>query len=280
MRDMLKKAVPWILFLFGAMAFSGCHPAPEKKVIQFEILDSGLVNDSLSAHRANYTEDFNLWKTVYEQCMHDTLFHNAFYLGLQDNLGLGGISNQKVLNANKQISVLDTSGNNNIFNLLAVNNSANCFTKINLNKNLQDTFYNELIRVLKYAGDYKYLADLVDTNQINFQISTLIDFSFRPDSVVSILQRTKDSSLLYFRQILTTPGNVLLIRTAMIFGFHTRFHLKRKLSLEEEGKIKKEVFFKGGDYGANGSIQMLPDLFVQVIINKNYTIFGQFYVFK
>ncbi len=277
---MLKRANPLIIFLFCVTAFVNCHSIPEKKEIHFEVVDARLVSDSLSVHQANYKEDFNKWKAAYEQCMHDSLFPNAFYLGLQHNLGLGSISNQTEQNLNKQITVLDTSGNHDIFDIIAINNSANCFSKINLNKNLQDTFYNELIRNLKIAGDYTYLSDLVDTNQITFKIGTMIDYSIRTDSLISILQRTKDSSLLYFRQILTTPGNALFVRAAMIFGFDAQFHLKRKLTLAEAGKLKNESFFKLGDLGDKGSIQMLTDQSLKVVVSKNYTVFGQFYFFK
>ncbi|HWY33129.1 MAG TPA: hypothetical protein VNX68_00700, partial [Nitrosopumilaceae archaeon] len=122
--------------------------------------------------------------------------------------------------------------------------------------------------------------DLVDTNQIVFKISTMIDYSLRPDSLVSLLQRTKDSSLIYFREILTTPGNGILARVAMIFGFDAQFHLKRKLSSEEAGKLKNEVFFTLGDHGENGNIQLLPDQDIKAVINKNYIVFGEFYVFN
>ena len=277
---MLKRANQLILYLFCVIAFVRCHSTPEKKGIHFEVLDAGPVNDSLSGHQTNYKEDFIQWKAVYERCLHDTLFPNAFYLGLQHNLGIGCISNQTVQNVNREITVLDTSGKSDIFDILAVNNSANCFSKINLNKNLQDTFYNELIRNLKEAGEYSYLSSLVDTSQITFNISTLIDYAIRKDSLINILQRTKDSSLLYFRQILTTPGNALLVRAGMIFGFDAQFYLKRKLSPEEADKLKNEVFFKLGDHGDKGNILLLPDQHVKVAINKNYTVFGEFYVFK
>jgi hypothetical protein len=279
---MLKRPCRIFLFFLCYAAIDGCHSAPEKEVIHFELVNAVAVNDSLSIHRADYKEDFTQWKSVYDQCLHDTLFPNAFYLGLQTGLGIGSISNQIEQNVNKQITVLDTSSKSsmNILDIIAVHNTANCFAKINLNKNLQDTFYNELIRNLKNSGDYKYLSDLVDTNRIIFRIGTLIDYSIRPDTLVHMLQRTRDSSLIYFRQILTTPGNVLLVRAGMIFGFYSEFHLKRKLTIEEAGKFKNEVNFKLGDHGENGSIQLLANQNLQVLINKNYTVFGQFYLFK
>ena len=214
------------------------------------------------------------------RCMHDSLFPNAFFLGLQDNLGIGSVCNQVEQNINKKVGILDTSDNRDIFNIVAVINSANCFSKINLNKNLQNAFYNELIKNLKTSADYQYLSDLVDTSQIAFNITTFIDYTIRTDTLVSRLQHTQDSSLLYFTQILTTPGNVMLTRAAMIMGFDSEFHLKRKLTPEEETKFKNEVYFKTGENGGKGSIKMLDNQNLKVVINKYYTVFGQFYAFK
>src|SRR5882672_7158285 len=126
---MLTRASQLILFLFSFIAFVRCHSTPENIEIHYSIVDAGMVTDSLSVHQADYKENFGQWKAVYERCLRDSLFHNAFYLGLQENLGIGSISNQTVLNVNRQITVLDTSNMNNIFGLLAVNNSANCFSK-------------------------------------------------------------------------------------------------------------------------------------------------------
>lgn len=277
---MIKTSEQFIVFLFCLSLFSSCHMTPKENKLHFQVLEAGMINDSLSTHFANYKDDYNQWKAVYEDCLHDTLYHNAIYLGLQNKIGLSSICSHSELNLNKQITVLDTSAKGNIFDLLSVNNSANCFSKINLNKNLQDSFYVELVRNLKMAGSYSYLSDLVDTNQIVFKISTLIDYSFRPDSLVSLLQRTKDSSLVYFREILTTQGNGLIARVAMIFGFESRFHLKRKLSEEEETKLKNEVFLTLGDHGENGNIQLLTDRDIKFVINKNYIVFGEFFVFS
>jgi hypothetical protein len=277
---MIKASKQFVGFIFWFSIIAGCHTTPEKTELHYEAFDASVINDSIATHLASYKNDFQVWKAVYESCLQDTLFPNAFYLGLQDKVGISSICNQKELNLNKQITVLDTSAKGNIFDLLSVNNSANCFSKINLNKSLQDNFYIELMKNLKNTGEYKFIFDLVDTNLIVFKIGTLIDYSLRPDSLISLLQRTKDSSLIYFKQILTTPGNGLLARVAMIFGFDAQFHLKRKLSAVEESKLKNEVFFKLGDHGENGNIQLLPDQNIKFVVNKNYIVFGEFYLFK
>ena len=80
--------------------------------------------------------------------------------------------------------------------------------------------------------------------------------------------------------MLTEPGNVLLGRTAMIFGFIAEFHLKGKLTPAQEALLKNEIFIKLDDQGGKGSIQQLPDQKIKVVINKNYTVFGEFYVFR
>jgi|GEM_PF-2218426 hypothetical protein len=278
---MFKRPIRTTYFLFIVAVFGSCSSSPEKKVIQFEILNTQALNDSISVHYANYKEDFNRWKTVYEQCIQHALFPNALYLGLQDKLWIGSISNQIEQNVNKQITVLDTSANGNILDLLAIYNSANCFVKIDMNKSMQNDFYKELIKNLSNSGHYQYLAGLVDTNQISFNITTLLDYSIRPDTLINMLQRTKDSSLLKFKEVLITPGNVLLVRTAMIFGFSAQFHLKKRLLQEEEDKLKNEVFVKLGDHGENLRIKGMSDQNVlRVSINRNYTVFGQFFSFK
>jgi hypothetical protein len=278
---MQKGVFRFSLCLIYVVICTCCHTSPEKKTqIHYQLLEAGPVMDSLSALPPDYKADLFLWKGVYERCMHDTLFPEAFYLGIGNKLGIGSISNRSALNVNREITVLDTSAKADIFNMLAVINSANCFSKINLNKSLQDSFYNELMRVLENAGEYAYLSRLVDTSQIIFNIGTLIDYTLRKDSLVSVLQRTTDSSLLYFRQILTTPGNALLVRVGMIFGFDAQFHLKRKLTPGEALRFKEEQFFKLGSRGEKGSIRLLPDQRLKVVVNKYYTVFGQFYVFS
>ena len=133
--------------------------------------------------------------------------------------------------------MLDTSANGNLFDVLAIYKSGNCHSKINLNKSLQNEFYRELVSKLSASADYAYLVDLIDSTQISFNIPSMTDYSIRPDTLVSILGRTKDSSLLEYKKILTTPGNALLIRAGMIFGFDSEFHLKRNLTPAEQEKF-------------------------------------------
>jgi len=272
---MLKILKPFIFLGLWIAAVSGCNSGAVKKGIHFEV-----VSDTSYVGQNNYNTNFAGWKKIYEDCMRSPLFQNAIYMGLQENVHIGSISNQHATNINKQFSLFDTSHRKHIFNLFAVYQTANCYIKINLSKDLQNDFYRELIKSLENSGQYQHLTEYIDTSQIDFKITTIADNSLRPDSLASLLQRTKDSSLLRFRQILVTPGNALLVRTAMIFGFYCEFPLKSKLSLEDETKFRNEVFFKMGNMGDNGSIRLLSNQNLQIFINKYYTVFGQFFLVK
>ena len=277
----MQKTICYVAFALCFSSFLQCtSKGPETPVIHYEVLPAALISDSLSAHMPDYPNDLKQWKSVYAACLHDSVFPNAFYLGLQTNLGIGGISNQYVRNINKEITVLDTSAKGNLFDILAINKSGNCFSKINLNKSLQDEFFNELVRNLRTTADYAYLADQIDSNQISFNIPALIDYSIRPDTLVAILGRTQDSSLLEFKRILTTPGNALLIRAGMIFGFDSELHLKRKLTASEKEQFKNEAFFTSDAERGKGNIRVLPNQNLRINIVRNYTVFGQFYVFR
>jgi hypothetical protein len=266
---------PFILFLLAVTALTGCKTEAHKKTILFEVVSDSLYNGG-DGYEIKYSE----WKKRYEECLQSRLFQNAIYMGLQQNIHIGSISNQYATNINKQFSLFDTSNRKNIVNLLAVINNSNCYTKVNLSKDLQSDFYRELINNLKNSGEYQHLAEYIDSARINFKITTMADNSLRPDSLVSLLQRTKDTSLVQFRQLLLTPGNALLVRTAMILGFYCEFPLKRKFPSGDEAKFKNEVFFKIGDTGESCSIRLLPNQNIQVFINKYYTVFGQFFLFK
>jgi len=272
---MFKVLKLFILLGLWFIAFIGCKLGAVKKKIHYE-----LVSDSLYVGQNNYKKEFAQWKNIYVECMQNPLFRNAFYLGLQQNVNIGSISNQYATNINKEFSFFDTSNRKYIINLFAVYNQANCDTKINLSKGLQSEFYSELIRSLENSGQYQYLVKYIDTSQIKFKITTIADNSLRPDSLASLLERTRDTSLLRVKQLLVTPGNALLVRTIMIFGFYCEFPLNKKLTLREETNLKNEAFFKIENSGENGSIRMLSNQQVQVFINKYYTVFGQFYAFK
>jgi hypothetical protein len=253
----------------------GCNEeVKNKKIVYIPI------SDSYYRHDSSYLQNFLQWKKVYEECMNYRLFPNAAYMGLQQQIHVGSINNKSAQNVNGQTSIVDTIYSRKLFNLFAVIGASNCYSKINLNKNLQNQFYSELKRVLNQLKQYSYLADLIDASQMTFTVTTIADNSILPDSLVSTLQRTKDTALLHFKELLLTPGNALLTHVAMIFGFESEFQLRKKLSIVEEKKFNDEVFFKFGNQIEGGSIKLLPNHHLKVSINKYYTVFGEFYVFK
>jgi hypothetical protein len=271
---MLKKITSSFFYCIVLISV-GCNQGVKNKKIVYVA-----ISDSSYRHDSSYEQSFRQWKKVYEECMNYQLFPNAIYMGLQEKVSVGSINNKLAQNVNAGISVLDTTYSKNLFNLFSVIGTSNCYSKINLNKNLQNEFYSELKRVLNQLKQYQYLNDLIDTTQMTFRITTLLDNSILPDSLVSMLQRTKDTSLLHFKELLLTPGNALLIHDAMIFGFIGEFPVRKKLPAIDEKKFNDEVFFNFGNRDETGSIKLLPNYHLKVSINKYYTVFGEFYVFK
>ena len=151
---------------------------------------------------------------------------------------------------------------------------------------MKNEFYAELVRVLNQSKQYKYLLDYIDTAHILFKITTLAENSIRPDSLASILQRTKDTTLLEFKKLLVTPGNAILIRDAIIFGFYAEFSLSKELPVADQNNFKKEAFLNLDNNSASsimnesGSIKLLNNNHLMININKYYTVLGSFYVYK
>jgi hypothetical protein len=211
--------------------------------------------------------------------MQQPLFSNAIYLGLQENIHIGSISNIRDINVNKQLSLFDTSLRKEIHHYFTLVDQVTCNGSIELTPELKRGFNAELFHAFQRIPSYRYLIDGIDSSHLQFRITIMADNALLPDSLASLLQRTKDSSLLAFRRLLVTPGNALLVRTIMALGFYTEFPLKNKLSLKEEETLAKGVSFDIGT-GDNGCrIQLLPGRRIQVFVNKYYTVFGQFYTF-
>ena len=127
---MFKILKPFILLGLWFTSLTGCKLGAVKKTIHFELL-----SDSLYVGQNNYKTEFAQWEKIYVECMQNPLFHNAFYMGLQENVHIGSISNQHATNINKEFSFFDTSNSKYINNLFAIYNQANCNTKINLTAN-------------------------------------------------------------------------------------------------------------------------------------------------
>ena len=250
----------------------GCKTDIEKKAIHFEV-----IRDSLFTGENSYKEKFEAWKKIYESCVQTSLFSNAIYTGLQDNVHIGSIDNKSATNINKQFNIFDTSNQKYLWNLLVPLNQANCYSIIG--KEVQGDFYTELIKILK-GSEYNYLTEFIDTNKITFKITTINENTLRPDSLSNLLERTKDPSLFEFKKQLLTPGNILLLRTVMITGFLCEFPLLKKLSIRDEARFSKEIFFDLGPSKNSGSIKLLPNQNIQILLNKYYTVLGQIYISK
>jgi hypothetical protein len=123
---MFKTLKLLIYLMLWIASLTGCKVATDKKAIHFEV-----VSDSSYVGQNNYYTNFSQWKKIYEECMRTPLFQNAFYIGLQENVHIGSISNQYATNINKQFSIFDSSNRKNIMNLFANINSVNCYTKNN-----------------------------------------------------------------------------------------------------------------------------------------------------
>src|SRR2546425_11935903 len=105
-------------------------------------------------------------------------------------------------NINARINLLDTSNNKNIFNLFAVISSSNCYASIKLNDDLKKEFYNELVKCLNASTQYHNLTQLIDTSKMIVKITSFSNNTILSDSLIRVLERTKDSSLIHFKELL------------------------------------------------------------------------------
>lgn len=225
----------------------------------------------------DYRRSISEWKNYYQQCTHEQLFSDAFYLQLQDEVYIGSINNQHAIDVNKGIIILDTSHSyENIFNLLSIKNAFNCYDTIALVGNLRESFYNELVSGLSTSPEYKSLAAAIDSGQMKIRVSTLYTIALMPEKLMELLNTTKDSSLKRFKELLLTPGNVLLAQTVEILGFIAEVPLKTQLSPAQRRQFTKEVFFALHKPGDNASIILLSNNNLRIQVNKRYTVLGKF----
>jgi len=264
-----------IVFFCICVAIVGCNTGSKQPRVKFET-----VSDSLYKPDDNYKQNLIIWKNYYEQCMKEQLFTDAFYLQLQDKLNIGSINNEHEMDVNKGIHILDTSNNNNIFNLLAFINSNNCGDTIHLNNNLRISFYDEVVKALDSSPEYKNLTANFDSLLMTIKIGTVYSTALRPDSLISILNRTKDSSLMYFKELLLRPENALLAQTVDILGFSAEFPLKTRLPASQEKQLAKKVSFTVDGSNENGSIMLLSNNTLFIKINKRYSVLGRFLKLK
>jgi hypothetical protein len=260
---------------FICIALVSCNMGRENTRLTFEA-----VSDSVYKSSDEYKQNLLVFKNYYEQCMHEQLFKDAFYLQLQEKMYIGSINNDHEFDVNRGVNILDTSNNKNIFDLLAIISSANCNDTISLNDNVRKVIYDVVVKTLNASTDYKGLTDLIDPVHMKLRIASVYNTTLRTDSLISLLNRTQDSSLIRFKQLLLMPGNALLAQTIEVQGFGAEFALKGKLSAQQKKQFEKEVFFTPDGSGEYSSILLLPNNHLRVQINKRYTVLGRFLTLK
>ena len=263
---LLIASVFWVALL-------SCNQGDNKNKFRFAFVT---VNDSLYKPNDDYKQIIDVWKDYYQKCTNEKLFENAFYLYLQNKVYIGSINNQNELIVNRGTTILDTSNYKNLFNLLENVSSSNCGDTINLLNHLKEDFYNEIIDALNATSEYRNLINDTDTGQMKIKLGAVSNNRLRVDSLIELLDKTKDSSLLHFKDLLLKPENVILGQTIDLFGFSAEFPLKSKLSEQEEKQFEKEVFFNLSTQNDKGSIRLVSNNILRIQINKRYTVLGRF----
>jgi hypothetical protein len=238
------------------------------------------VSDSVYKSSEEYKKDLSVFKNYYEKCANEQLYPDVFYLELQQKMYIGSINNEQELAVNKGINVLDTSNGKNIFDLLAVISSSNCSDTISLNSNMRKVIYADVINALNTLPEYKSLSVLIDTVQMKLRIGTVYNSTLRTDSLISLLNRTQDSSLIRYKQLLLMPRNALLAQTIDVMGFSAEFPVKGQLSGQLKKQFGKEVYISPEGATEYGSILLLPNNNLRIQINKRYTVLGRFLQLK
>lgn len=263
-----------LVFFCISIAGTGCNHGSKQPSLKFES-----ISDSLYKPDDNYKQDLAIWKQYYEHCMNQQIFADAFYLQLQDKVNIGSINNEHETDVTKGLKILDTSNNQNIFNLLAIMNSANCSDTIRLNNNLRKIFYTEVTKALNVSPEYKDLPAIFDSAQMKIRVGTIFYDALRPDSLISILNRTKDSSLIRYKELLLKSENALLAQTVDMLGFNAEFPIKMKLTARQETELKKGISYDIYATKDKVNIVLLSNN-LRIQINKRYTVLGKFLKLK
>lgn len=238
------------------------------------------VSDSLYKPDSSYTTDLLEWKSYYNGCTNKQLFSNAYYLKLQDSIYIGSINNKDEIDVNKGIRLLDTSKMNDVFNLLSITNSSNCFDTIHLTNTLKEGFFKEVKNILTASPEQKTVLELIDTGTMKIRIGTVYTDELIPDRLITLLDTTTDASLTNYKALLMKPENVLLSQTVEMLGFSAEFSLKTKLSNAQKRQLDMDGFFNFDNAFDNGSITLLSNNNLLIQINKRYTILGSFVQLK
>jgi hypothetical protein len=270
MRSLVFKK--FLAFYFTCAILLACRSNTKQPTLEFEPVSSDAYSPS-----DDYKKALAEWKNYYQRCTNQQLFSDAFYLQLQDKVYIGSINNQRAIDVNKGIIILDTANNyGNVFKLLSIENAFNCYDTMALVGSLKTSFYNELVKALNTSPEYKDLTFAVDSTQMKISINTLYTIALMPDKLIQLLDSTTDTSLMRFKQLLLTPGNVLLGETVEVLGFKAEFPLKTEMSSTTRKELAKEVSFNLNKYGDNVRLQLLSNGDLRVQLNKRYSVLGKF----
>ncbi|MDN3656602.1 hypothetical protein QWZ08_13235 [Ferruginibacter paludis] len=271
----------YILLAFVCMGIvaTRCNSSNDSNK-KYQNLKFESVNDSLYQSDENYKQGLATWKQYYEHCMNQPLFADAFYLQLQDKINIGSINNAHATDITKGLKILDTAKNKNLFHLLAIMNSANCSDTLPLSNHLRKDFYTEITKLLSVSTEYKNLPANFDSTQMSIRVGTLYYDALRPDTLISTLNRTTDSSLLRYKELLLRPENALLAQTVYMIGFSAELPLKIKPGIEQEAALKKGVSFSLNTSNDKINMVLLSNNHVRLQVNKRYTVLGKFLKLK
>lgn len=261
-----------LIFCLACLMVAGCKSGGKIPNLKFES-----VNSNVYSPNDNYRQDLSAWRNYYQHCTNEPLFDDAFYLQLQDKIYIGSINNRQGIDINKGTVLLDTGKHfANVFKLMSIQNAFNCYDTLSLVGNLKTSFCHEVIEGLNASAEYKALETWIDTTEIKIRISTLYTIELLPDKLIELFNTTKDTSLIYFKELLLKPGNVLLGETVEILGFTADFPLKTKLSRAQQEQFTKGVYFHLDGSADNASVILLANNDLRIQLNKRYTVLGKF----
>jgi hypothetical protein len=268
---MLKKD-NLLIFCVTCVITAGCKSTSTSPKLKFEP-----VNSAVYAPNDDYKQALSQWKRYYNHCTSEPLFSNAFYLQLQDQIYIGSINSRQGIDINKGTLLLDTGRHfANVFKLLSIQNAFNCYDTMALVGTLKQSFYNEVIECLNASPGYAGLTTVIDTTKMKVGVSTLYTIELIPAKLIDLLDTTKDTTLIRFKELLLKPGNVLLSETVEVLGFTADFAFKEKLSRERQTQFIKGVYFNLSGSGNNASLILLANNNLRIQFNKRFTVLGKF----
>jgi hypothetical protein len=269
----MKKILCIIFILF--IALISC----KNKNNQIPKYSFEIISDSVYKPTEEYTQSLKIWKNYFEKCMTESLFPGAFYLQLRNNISIGSINNSQEINVNKQTPILDTSNSKNIFNIFTIVKWNNCSDTLQLNEKLRTDFFSEVSNVLHQTKDNN-LSTLVEAKYMTVSPKSIAIGKLIPDSVINLLNTTKDTALLHYKVLLLKPGNALLAETVELLGFDADFILHKEIPQKIKSLFSKEQFFTLNQTNDKMSIVLKQNNRIHIQINKRFAVMGGFVILK